>query len=152
MNKNFKDNLRFGQQGEAEIEQLLIKKGYTILPLYQFDADHAPYIHSNEDEINSPDLICFKDKKITYVEVKTKNKWMRYYDLVRTGFDIRQYNHYKRLKEVTGIDLYIFFNHKKESPTGIYFTELDNEHIFFENTKLKESYCLYDFKNLRKFE
>ena len=36
---NFKESLAFGEEGEEKIAELLINKGFSVLPLYQFTAE-----------------------------------------------------------------------------------------------------------------
>lgn len=123
--QNFYDLLAIGQDGEHEVAELLINKGAKVLPLYQFDPTHAPYIIEHNSIFISPDLICFNSGKCYFAEVKTKNQWVEYKGVVETGLDKRLYEQYKMLKDATNINVYLFFNHKKKDPTGIYYCELD---------------------------
>ena len=44
--KSFKSQLAFGEEGEHEIAKILIGRGVTILPLYQFTNESAPVFFS----------------------------------------------------------------------------------------------------------
>lgn len=121
---SFERKLKFGEEGEHEVAQYLIQRGVSILPLYQFDKGEAPVIFSAKTQIISPDLICFKDDAFM-VEVKTKNQWVMHRGRVETGLDLKHYNHYKQIACITGKDVYVFFNQKKQEPTGMFYCNLD---------------------------
>jgi len=123
--KNFKELLEFGEEGEHEVADFLINRGVKILPLYQFTPDTTPYIFSKDEKIISPDLICFSDTAFM-VEVKTKNQWVEFRGVIETGIDKRLFLQYKKIQELTKIDFYVFFNHKTNEPTGFYFCKLDD--------------------------
>ncbi|WP_445202058.1 hypothetical protein [Tenuifilum sp.] len=122
--ENFKEKLEFGQDGEHEVALVLLDMGVSVLPLYQFDSDHAPYILGAGKRLISPDLFCFGNKSFM-VEVKTKNQWVEFRGVVETGIEQKHYNHYKQVQEMTGLDVFLFFNHKEKQPIGLYFCKLD---------------------------
>tara|TARA_Y100000593_G_scaffold17462_1_gene34924 strand:- start:135 stop:611 length:477 start_codon:yes stop_codon:yes gene_type:complete len=121
---NFKNKLSFGQEGEKDIALKLIEKGFYILPLYQFKDEIAPQIIGEKQTIISPDLICFKDGKVVYFEVKSKNKWVDYKGVLETGCNYKHYEHYKKLSLETKIKLYIVFNHVSGKEQGIYLVDV----------------------------
>jgi hypothetical protein len=124
--ENFKVQLAFGQDGEHEVAQMLINKGIVIMPLYQFVADHAPYIITeNMEKIVSPDLICFANNGAFMVEVKTKNQWVSFNNINETGIDARLYRHYLQIKTATKTNVWLFFNHKTSGETGIFYVQLE---------------------------
>lgn len=123
--KNFKECLAFGEEGEHEAAEFLLTKGVNVLPLYQFQNDHAPFILSMESKVVSPDLICFKEDCFM-VEVKTKNQWVVYKGTRETGIDQRLFNHYNTIRNFTGKKVFVMFNHKKNEPLGFYIVELMN--------------------------
>ncbi len=123
--ESFRERLAFGEEGEHEIAEFLIQKGVSILPLYQFESYHAPYILRHDNTIVSPDLICFKNDAFM-IDVKTKNQWVEYKGRVETGMNEKHYNQYNRLRNLTGKEVYIIFNHKKEEPLGYYMVKLNN--------------------------
>ena len=151
--ENFKEMLAFGEEGEHEVADFLIKKGVTVLPLYQFEKEHAPYLISKNGNITSPDLICFKEDAFM-VEVKTKRQWVEYNGRVETGFNMKHYRHYKEIKTMTGKPVYVFFNHKEQEPTGIFFTELDKHTRIwdgkFNGVKKYEPLIFYDINVLKR--
>ena len=121
---NFKNKLFFGQEGEKDISLRLIEKGFYILPLYQFKDEIAPQIIGIKQTIISPDLICFKNGKVIFFEVKSKNKWVDYKGILETGCNYKHYEHYKKLALQTKIKLYIVFNHVSGEQQGIYIIDV----------------------------
>lgn len=121
---SFESKLKLGEEGEHEVAQYLMRRGVSVLPLYQFDIDTAPVIYSANSETISPDLICFKDDAFM-VEVKTKNQWVSYMGRVETGLNLKHYNHYKQIACITGKEVYVFFNHREQHPIGMYYCGLD---------------------------
>ncbi|MEJ6791462.1 MAG: hypothetical protein QNK89_01635 [Lacinutrix sp.] len=121
---NFKEKLEFGQEGEKEIAEILIKKGYSIMPLYQFSDELAPQIISLNESFTSPDLMCFKNEKSIFVEVKSKTKWVEFKGVIETGCNYKHYKHYRDLSLKTKLKVYMFFNHVKGSYQGVYYTDV----------------------------
>lgn len=121
--KNFKESLAFGEEGEHEVAEYLIKKGVNVLPLYQFENSHAPYILSLTQKVVSPDLICFKNDSFM-VEVKTKNQWVEFEGNRETGLNKTHFDYYKKIRELTGKQVFVIFNHKSKKPIGFYLVEL----------------------------
>jgi len=117
---NFKENLAFGQEGEKEVAFLLLQKGYSILPLYQFTDDISPKILKGDLSFVSPDLTIFKNGKTTFIEAKRKTRWVKHNNIIETGCDYRLYQHYKKVAAETGIELWMVFVHENETPNGIY--------------------------------
>ena len=153
--KNFKDLLAFGEEGEHEVANYLINKGVTVLPLYQFTPTEAPCFFSYNNRTIAPDLICFKEDAFL-VEVKTKNQWVVYNEIVETGLDKRLYEEYKKIQEITKKIVYVFFNHKQNEPLGIYYTKLDNYSRIWDGmvkgTKKYNEMVFYNIENLIKLE
>lgn len=116
----FQENLKFGEEGEKLIAELLINDGYYVMPLYQFEATHAPHILGSNHEFISPDLIIFKDSITKYIEVKRKNKWNNYQNKYTTGIDYRKYIQYKTLSQLTQIPFELYFIHEVIEPIGIF--------------------------------
>lgn len=115
---NFKEALAFGEEGEKDVAELLIKKGINILPLYQFTTEEAPKIINQNNNYISPDLTCFFNGKCFFVEVKSKNRWTICPKTKRTetGCDYRRYKHYLELSEKTGLKVLMVFNHINNKP------------------------------------
>lgn len=150
---NFSDLLKFGEEGEKDIALFLINKGYHVLPLYQFEADIAPKIFGDNAYV-SPDLVVFKDKACTFVEVKRKTRWIKYKGVIETGCNHRTYLHYKEIAKKTGIDLFMVFKHESINPIGIYSVNVQEEGRYWDGRvngirKFKEMY-FWPFEKLVK--
>lgn len=152
--ENFKELLAFGVEGEHEIGQYLLSRGVTIMPLYQFEPLEAPVILKGAEKITMPDLICFKDDCF-FVEVKTKNQWVVYGDRRETGLNLKHYNHYKKIKDYTGKQVFVFFNQKQDEPLGYYYIELDGYTRLWDGKNPKgeqkfDAMVFYNFDKLQK--
>ena len=123
--KSFKDMLSFGEDGEHEVAQILLKNGISVMPLYQFESTHSPFIIKETNKIIAPDLICFKNDCFL-VEVKTKNQWVEYKGVIETGLDLRLYKHYEEIQKATNKEFFIFFNQKEKEPTGFFYCKLND--------------------------
>ncbi len=121
---NFKEKLAFGQEGEKEIAEILIRKGYNIMPLYQFSDELSPQIISLNGSFTSPDLMCFKNGKSIFVEVKSKKKWVEFKGVIETGCNYKHYKHYKDLSLKTKLKVYMVFNHVEGNYQGVYYTDV----------------------------
>lgn len=121
---NFKEKLAFGQEGEKEIAEILIRKGYNIMPLYQFSDELSPQIISLNESFTSPDLMCFKNGKSIFVEVKSKKKWVEFKGVIETGCNYKHYKHYKDLSLKTKLKVYMVFNHVEGNYQGVYYTDV----------------------------
>lgn len=152
---NFKKSLQFGEEGEHEVAKFLIDRGVTVLPLYQFNSDQAPVLLSMNEQIISPDLICFK-REAFMVEVKTKNQWVSYKGRVETGLNKRHFDHYKKIQQMTKKNVYVFFNHKTEQPTGFYFAPLNKWTRFWDGivngVKVHPEMIFYNINTLKKLK
>lgn len=126
--KNFKKQLQYGEEGEQIIGNLLMQKGYSIVPLYQYtNTEKAPSLFVNNETLILPDIQIFReDKKPFWVECKRKRKWVHWKQNIETGFNTYSFDHYKRIQELTGMSVYIAFIHEEHSPLGIFVTTLEN--------------------------
>ena len=106
-----------------EIAQQLIKKGYYVLPLYQFQDEISPKIIGEKNYI-SPDLICFKNNTTIFVEVKSKTGWVKFNGVIETGCNYEHYKHYRDISAKTKIKTYIVFNHVSGEHKGIYYIDV----------------------------
>ena len=144
---NFKEALAFGQDGEREIAKKLIRKGYYVLPLYQFQDEISPKIIGDENYI-SADLICFKNNNTIFVEVKSKNQWVEFAGKIETGCNYKHYQHYRDIALKTKIKTYIVFNHVKGNYQGVYYVDVLKDGRYWDgNVKGKNVYKAEYFWN-----
>lgn len=120
--QSFKEKLQWGEEGEQIIGNLLMDKGYSIVPLYQYaNTESAPSLFVGGKSLILPDIQIFgNNKKPFWVECKRKRKWVHWKKKRETGFDAYSFKHYKKIQELTGLKVYIVFIHEDETPTGIY--------------------------------
>lgn len=155
--ESFKELLKFGEQGEKEVALLLMQKGYTVLPLYQFNKEHAPFLLSKKNKITLPDLDCYhKSKPNIFVEVKSKNKWNITNEITETGFDLKHFKEYEKIQEETQKEVWIVFNHKGASE-GLYTIKLNKYHRQWNGKNIKgekksKALVFYDKNDLIKIK
>lgn len=130
--ESFKKLLEFGEEGEKEVALKLLNKGYTILPLYQFNKEHAPFLLTKKGKITLPDLYCYyENKESIYIEVKSKKQWNITNGIIETGFDLKHFKEYKKIQEKTQKEVWIVFNHKGKYE-GFYTIKLNNFHRIWD--------------------
>jgi hypothetical protein len=130
--KSFEESLLQGVEGEKQAALELAKIGVSIMPLFQFGmGKEAPFVLTEERKHIAPDLMCYKDRKAFFVEVKTKMQWVKVLwcektkkKVYETGINKRHFDEYLEIKKITGIPVFLCFKHEEESPTGFYFVEI----------------------------
>lgn len=121
---SFQDQLAFGEEGEKSIAEMLINRGVSILPLYQFkNHDQTPFLLTREEKLTMPDLTCWKNGDAYFVECKRKNKWVHFNGQMETGLNLKHFKEYEKIKALTNLDVWLFFLHEHDHP-GIYFEEI----------------------------
>lgn len=125
--KSFELKLAYGKEGEHEVGEYFTGLNYSILPLYQFNDDIAPKLYTANTTVTAPDLFVFGNGKYFWVEVKTKNRWIKYLNSIETGCNERHYLEYLKISEITGLPVYLLFNHKEIEPTGYYCTDVNRQ-------------------------
>lgn len=121
----FKELLEFGKEGERDVAEKLIELGANVVPIYQYESSHAPFLLSSEGEkLILPDLQCIYSDHVIWVEVKRKQRWISYQGVLETGCDYRNYLQYKRIADVTNIPVFIFFKHEKMDPEGFFYVNI----------------------------
>lgn len=100
-----------GTHGEELIEQLIIEQGWSVLPARMFGGDGAPMLETNDyDGLILPDLWAADgDRSPKFIEVKTKSSPIEYRikNEIRHGFESYQFDHYKRVQECTGCEVWV---------------------------------------------
>ena len=118
--RSFQANLAFGQQAETEVAKWLMRRGYSILPVYdiEYDTGKGPRLFSQGSQIIAPDALVWRAGKCTWVECKRKTcfSWHRKSSSWVTGIDRCHWSHYQRIAAVTGIDVWILFLHGSSRP------------------------------------
>ena len=107
---DFHEKLKQGQDGERLIASKLIERNVTVVPLYQFENSHAPYILAKDMLLTMPDLLCFNDSGACYfIECKLKKRWVKFKGKIETGINLKHYYNYKRVTFLTGNKEYLCF-------------------------------------------
>lgn len=121
---SFEDKLKWGEEGEKGVATMLINKGVTVAPLYQFNNhDSAPVCLGHGFALTLPDLTCWNDGVNFFVECKRKNQWVRFNGNIETGLNQKHFDVYEQVKARTGQSVYLFFVHDGEMP-GTYYGEI----------------------------
>ncbi|MCP4604522.1 MAG: hypothetical protein GY847_29040 [Proteobacteria bacterium] len=122
---NFKEQLEYGEIGEGLIADYLASCGVAVLPLYQFEnKTGAPFLAEKIDnrlyKRVLPDLTCWNNGKSFFAEVKRKTEWVRFTGSLETGFNHHSYLEYCAVRKKTKCDIWLFFLHEVEEPTGLF--------------------------------
>lgn len=73
-----------------------------------------------------PDLTCWSDGENYFAECKRKKQWVKWEGRYETGLNQKHFNHYERLKAVTGQRVFLFFVQEDKNPdlSGVFFNEI----------------------------
>ncbi len=116
--------LAFGSARERVVLAYLKARGVTGFSMAQFEgADHAPIVEvsGGQGRVAAPDRILWSEGKNYFGEVKAKNQWVRgHREQIETGFDESSFRAYTKLHDQIGTEIWLFFVHELEEPTGLY--------------------------------
>ena len=124
----FNKKLYFGQLAETEIARWIRKRNGVILPIYDIEYDHGkgPRIFYSEEDgtdrsLVAPDLLIYKDGKLTWIEAKHKSvfTWYRTKKQWETGIDLHHYRDYLRVEQVFSIEIWLLFLHEQTRPSHL---------------------------------
>ena len=147
----FKQRLEAGKEGEREVGQVLISKGFPILPLYQFlDHGESPFVFTKDSKHKLPDFIIFTKEGPAFIECKQKNQWVGpgwrrkyglddYPDDLETGFDNYQLREYINIFKSTGVPVWFCFHHISNPPFGVYLLKME-EGLKYKRTWSHEAF------------
>ena len=137
---SFAENLQTGRVAESMIGKWMIKRGFSVLPVYELAEQRykGPQLFSMDGEFVAPDMLAFKPGfPALFVEAKCKSgfTWSRKYGRFETGIDFRHYMDYQRVAEKTGLPLWILFLQqggavkdappdRPDSPRGLFGNEI----------------------------
>jgi hypothetical protein len=111
---------RLGRAVERAISHWLMSRcGGFILPAYDYSSAHdrAPLLLGVPDSLISPDLLYAQDGETSWLECKFKTHadFTRITEQFETGIPLRHWRHYLRVREVTGLPVWLLFAHWKEA-------------------------------------
>src|SRR3972149_6947123 len=125
MNDNFYDHLSFGKAAESLIARYFMRCGYVINPIYEIiiNEGKGPQLFTMARSLVAPDLLITKPDHLTaWIEAKHKTgfTWHRITGRWVTGIDLRHYEDYLRVEEITPWPVWLLFlqegGQTKDSP------------------------------------
>lgn len=128
----FEESLEAGRVGESRIARWLMKKGYSILPVYEIEIQtgKGPRLFTASKNIIAPDMIAFRSNNTLWIEAKHKTafSWHRITDRWVTGIDLRHYLDYCEIEDNSSFRVWLMFLHEggqakdspKSSPSGLF--------------------------------
>ena len=127
---SFDRTLRYGKAAESAIASWLRAKGWAVLPVYEklLDEGKGPQLLLPEGEVIAPDLLVFRclkgGKQVYWVEAKHKTafSWHRATERWVTGIDLRHYENYCLVDDLSVWPVWLMFWHDggqaKDSPAN----------------------------------
>lgn len=120
--ETFAERLAFGQIGERQMEEWLLRRGALIIPIGKNDPTpyKGPRVREQDDELISPDILAATQGKPEWYEVKTKTHftWRRLTGCWETGIDLDKFKHYLRVQERSKWPVWLVFLHKSSTPSN----------------------------------
>lgn len=135
---HFQRALHTGKVGESLIACWLRSLGYNVMPVYEIeiDAGKGPRLFAAQGELIAPDMFVFKETRVRWVEAKHKSAftWHRNTQRWVTGIDMKHYEHYLGISQVSPWPVYLMFLHQggqakdspPNSPAGLFGGELSH--------------------------
>jgi hypothetical protein len=121
---SFQQALAFGRIGENYIVRYLLRKGWSLLPVYEIETEESnkgPRLTLPDDsELVAPDCLMFRQGRVCWVETKRKSNftWHRNSAEWTTGIDVEYYEHYLEIRRRFGFDLWLLFLHLDPQPSA----------------------------------
>ncbi len=118
----FSENLTFGQIAESKIVKWITRKDVDVLPVYDIKAVglKGPRLLTKAGGVVIPDLLAIApDKSFSWIETKHKTcfSWHRISESWVTGIDFHHYREYQRIRDRTGVPVYLLFLHPTSQPS-----------------------------------
>jgi hypothetical protein len=117
----FRAALDAARKWEVALATFIRARGWHVLPTYDFSGkgdDKAPKLlaPAGQRDLVMPDLQCFRNGEVRWIECKWKaradfNIKRGYYV---TGISLRLADHYERVNQMTGADVFLLFLHEHE--------------------------------------
>jgi hypothetical protein len=133
---SFSKNLAYGKAAESAIARWMISRGASILPVYEkiIDEGKGPQLFTACGAFVAPDILAMKAGKFKWIEAKHKKafSWYRKKSVFETGIDLRHYEEYQKVQDISGTPVWLLFLHEggcakdsPESPSGLFGARLD---------------------------
>lgn len=111
--RSFDRSLEFGQAGESAIARWMRSRGHTLLPAYEkiIDNGKGPRVYAPNGTLVSPDFLVWKGDKAFWLEAKRKTgfTWHRITSRWVTGIDLRHYEDYLKIQDVSSWPVWLLF-------------------------------------------
>ena len=131
---SFAARLQYGKAAESAIAKWLMRKGHSVLPIYEkiIDEGKGPQLFTGGEGLIAPDLLSIRPQKIMWIEAKHKNAFTWYrnaypHPRFETGIDQRHYDDYQLVADITHLPIWLLFLHEggiakdsPPSPSGLY--------------------------------
>lgn len=123
MSTSFADNLAFGKIAESKIVRWILRNGSAVLPVYDIKGmqNKGPrLLTESRNGLVAPDLLVIApDKSFSWIEAKHKSafSWYRRTESWVTGIDLHHYSQYLKIRERTGVPVYVLFLHASATPS-----------------------------------
>lgn len=122
--RTFQQSLQHGMVGESFIARWLISRGDIILPAYEkiFDTGKGPQLFAKGRKLIAPDLLSINPARsampTVWFECKTKSvfSWYRMGQSWVTGIDLRHYEDYLAVRDITHMPVFLLFLHTSPVP------------------------------------
>jgi hypothetical protein len=148
---DFKMKLKQGRIWEEKAAEWIREKGWTVIDLASADFNGAPHATlPGGRRLTLPDLQCFKDGKMIFVEVKKKTKAFLFKkdDMLTTGIDLQKWFHYCKLSYDTKTRIYLMFIHKQEGKVVCDHLIDLAKHVIIEPGAMKHGMAFWEFASL----
>ena len=134
----FQENLQVGRTGESLISKWLRKRNYHVLPVYEIEiqSGKGPRLFSPGRELIAPDMLAFDGVHTLWIEAKHKTafSWHRLTQCWTTGIDVRHYQDYCEVDQITPFDVWLLFLQRggqakdspERSPSGLFANSLQH--------------------------
>jgi hypothetical protein len=128
--RGWHEDREFGEDGEGAVADKLAREGCVISALKDAGPTRAPTLYKISDGAQArmvlPDMMAWsRGKPPMFAEVKRKRRWVGFDGRVETGFNQVHFDHYLRVERETGTDIFVFFVHQDQAPTGVFVQRLD---------------------------
>lgn len=125
--QSFEQKLEYGKEFEDAFSRFLMQKGWHVIPKYLFCQEGAPSMFGLNSKYAVPDIDAAKNGKRIWFECKRKNLMKAH---PATGYPLSNHESYKKIKEITGDDVWIIFEDESlEKRYGNEISILEN-HIY----------------------
>lgn len=125
---------------EVAVGAWLRKRNQYVLPAYDYSGlgdDKPPMLRGKDENLVIPDLLAWRTGNGAWYEVKLKDRAVLYrnYQHLTTGINLRHYRHYRQVKTITGLPVFVVFVHQQEQ--CVKYGEIDALPVSHEYTGTK---------------